>query len=81
MKCSGAGFCDVVYAMHRFLKICVLLCVYLRIIIIPGLCLRFMLLNVSLQLMYTYSDFYVAYILQAAQLNITVFTYRSTHSE
>lgn len=42
MKCSRDGICNVVYAMHRFLKICVLLCVYLRIIT-QGLRLKFIL--------------------------------------
>lgn len=40
MTCSRDGFCNVVYAMHRFLKICVLVCVYFRFIV-PGFGLRF----------------------------------------
>lgn len=57
MKWGRAGFCNVVYAMQRFLKISVLLYVYLRIII-PGLCSRFILLNlITVQLMHTYGYF------------------------
>lgn len=58
MKCSRDGFCNVVYAMHRFFFLRVM-CYYMFISeSLYQVCLRIILLDFTIQLTHTYIHTY-----------------------